>query len=155
VTNPAPEVTVTVTAPTFADTFKAVDNAADTNGESANGNAQNTQSPAANNPAPQSQPMTMDVFKQLDSDTSNSLSIDELNQRYDNIDFNEADLNNDGLIDEKEFKKLIKEMEKGNDEKKSVSQILDESTHILESAPRYAEAFQSPLQRALNDLLVF
>lgn len=40
-------------------------------------------------------------------------------------------------------------MEQGGTKEKSTSQQLNDSTHILKSVPRHAEAFQTPLERSL------
>jgi len=113
----------------------------------------------------QSRIMSMDVFEQLDSDLSNSLNINELHQRFDAVDFSEADINGDGMVDEEEFKKLLKqleefkklidELEKGESSEVSVRSLLNESSHTLKSAPRDAAAFQTPLQRSLDEMLTF
>jgi len=152
VTNPAPEVSVTVTAPAFADTFNSFESDASANADPANAES-NSSTPFGQTPAPQLQPMTMDVFKQLDVDSSSSLSIEELNQLFENIDFNEADLNGDDLIDEDEFKKML---EQQSEDKNSVTmRTLMDSRHTLETAPKYAVAFQTPLERALEELVTF
>jgi len=151
VTTPASEVSVTVIAPSFADTFSTFESAPVSDAEPVNADTgSNTQQ--GHSPVQHSQPMTMELFKQLDSDTSDSLNIEELNERYEGIDFNEFDLDNDGTIDEDEFKKMLDQQNK--DKTDSLRTLMD-SRHTLETAPKYSTAFQSPIEKALDKLIIF
>ena len=93
------------------------------------------------------------VFEGMNIDAAGTFDALEVKQRFENINLDGIDLNNDGRIDKDELKILLDLLNENSAIEMPLTQVIDDSLHVLDSAPKISTAFQTPFQRALNNML--
>jgi hypothetical protein len=101
------------------------------------------------NNSPQPPVHSVELFKTLDIDKSGTLQINEIQSQFKNRSIETFDTDNNGIIDQDELRKMLKAFEDAE------TPLTNGTYHILERAQEFSTAFQSPVHRALNEVIRF